>query len=194
MQHHFHVVAVWVDLGFGRAAVTPHLDRGHVGQRVVAGRPRTAQHQVWRVVRQPHLSGGLLLMFADITDELKLKAEFNALILVQQATLDKLTDAVAVFGSDGRLKLHNEAFERFWNVTGAQLDAAPDFEGVVELCLPRLHDRQFWRELKARVRRLRPRLFSLSRWARVRAAGRAPAADGGRRAPQLAGHLQAPAR
>jgi len=104
-----------------------------------------------RVVRQPHLSGGLLLIFADITDELKLKAEFNALIQVQQATLDKLTDAVAVFGSDGRLKLHNEAFERFWSVSGAQLTAAQDFESVVELCLPRLHDRQFWRDLKARV-------------------------------------------
>ncbi|MFI4934523.1 MAG: PAS-domain containing protein [Caulobacterales bacterium] len=104
-----------------------------------------------RVVRQPHPWGGLLLMFSDITDELKLKSQFNALIQVQQATLDKLTDAVAVFGSDGRLKLHNEAFERFWNVTPAQLGAAADFEGVVELCLPRLHDRQFWRDLKARV-------------------------------------------
>ena len=104
-----------------------------------------------RVVRQPHPWGGLLLLFSDITDELKLKAEFNALIQVQQATLDKLTDAVAVFGADGRLKLHNEAFERFWRVSGAQLTAATDFEGVVELCLPRLHDRQFWRDLKARV-------------------------------------------
>ncbi|HEX3407705.1 MAG TPA: ATP-binding protein, partial [Caulobacteraceae bacterium] len=104
-----------------------------------------------RVVRQPHPGGGLLLMFSDITDELKLKAEFNALIEVQQATLDKLTDAVAVFSSNGRLKLHNEAFERFWGVTGAQLAAAADFEGIEELCLRRLHDRQFWRELKARV-------------------------------------------
>jgi signal transduction histidine kinase len=104
-----------------------------------------------KVVRQPHLGGGLLLLFSDVTDELKLKAEFNALIQVQQATLDKLTDAVAVFGSDGRLKLHNEAFARFWNVTDAQLTAATDFEGVVELCLPRLHDRRFWRDLKARV-------------------------------------------
>jgi signal transduction histidine kinase len=104
-----------------------------------------------RVIRQPHPRGGLLLLFSDITDELKLKSEFNALIQVQQATLDKLTDAVAVFASDGRLKLHNEAFQRFWNVTPAQLAAAADFEGVVELCLPRLHDRQFWRNLKARV-------------------------------------------
>ena len=84
--------------------------------------------------------GGLLLLFSDITGELKLKAQYNALIQVQQATLDKLNDAVAVFGSDGRLRLHNEAFERFWNVTAAQLEAAGDFEGVVELCVPTLHD------------------------------------------------------
>lgn len=104
-----------------------------------------------RVVRQPHPLGGLLLLFSDITDELKLKAQYNALIGVQQATLDKLKDAVAVFGSDGRLRLHNEAFERFWRVTPGALAEAADFDGVVELCLPYLHDRRFWRELKARV-------------------------------------------
>lgn len=104
-----------------------------------------------RVVRQSHPLGGLLLLFSDITGELKMKAQFNALIQVQQATLDKLSDAVAVFGSDGRLRLHNEAFESFWKVEGAQLDAAGDFDGVVDLCVPRLHDMVFWRELKARV-------------------------------------------
>ncbi|HYD44363.1 MAG TPA: ATP-binding protein, partial [Phenylobacterium sp.] len=95
--------------------------------------------------------GGLLLLFSNITDETRLKSQFNALIQVQQATLDKLTDAVAVFGSDGRLRLHNEAFEQFWNVSAAQLAQAADFEGVVELCTPRLHDLAFWRELKGRV-------------------------------------------
>jgi signal transduction histidine kinase len=104
-----------------------------------------------RVVRQTHPLGGLLLLFSDITGELKLKAQYNALIQVQQATLDKLNDAVAVFGSDGRLRLHNEAFERFWNVSGADLAAAGDFDGVVDLCVPRMHDMQFWREVKARV-------------------------------------------
>ncbi|PZQ62299.1 MAG: two-component sensor histidine kinase [Phenylobacterium zucineum] len=104
-----------------------------------------------RVVRQPHPMGGLLLLFADITGELKLKAQYNALIQVQQATLDKLSDAVAVFGSDGRLRLHNESFERFWNITPLQLEAAGGFEGVVELCVPKLHDLSFWTELKGRV-------------------------------------------
>jgi PAS domain-containing protein len=69
-----------------------------------------------RVVRQPHPMGGLLLLFSDITGELKMMAQYNALIQVQQATLDKLTDAVAVFGSDGRLRLHNDAFIGFWNL------------------------------------------------------------------------------
>ena len=104
-----------------------------------------------KVVRQPHPMGGLLLLFSDITDELKLKTQYNALIQVQQATLDKLSDAVVVFGSDGRLRLHNEAFARFWNVTPAQIEAAGDFEGVVDLCIPKLHDMGFWRELKGRV-------------------------------------------
>lgn len=104
-----------------------------------------------RVISQPHPLGGLLMLFADITPEIRLKAQFNHLIQVQQATLDKLTDAVIVFGSDGRLKLHNEAFEKFWNVSAQQLETAADFEGVVELCVRRLHDMQFWRDLKARV-------------------------------------------
>jgi signal transduction histidine kinase len=104
-----------------------------------------------KVGRQPHPMGGVVLLFSDITGELRLKAQYNAQIQVQQATLDKLNDAVAVFGSDGRLRLHNEAFERFWNITPAQIEVAHDFEGVVELCVPRLHDMNFWRELKGRV-------------------------------------------
>ncbi|MBA4011519.1 MAG: two-component sensor histidine kinase [Phenylobacterium sp.] len=104
-----------------------------------------------KVGRQPHPMGGVVLLFSDITGELRLKAQYNGQIQVQQATLDKLNDAVAVFGSDGRLRLHNEAFELFWNVTGDQLEVAHDFEGVVELCVRRLHDMNFWRELKGRV-------------------------------------------
>ena len=111
----------------------------------------TPDGRTLRVVRQPHPFGGLLLLFSDITGELKLRTQYNALVLVQQATLDKLNDAVAVFGSDSRLRLHNEAFERFWNVTPAALADAGDFDGVSDLCLPLVHDRTFWRELKARV-------------------------------------------
>ncbi|MBX3480775.1 MAG: PAS-domain containing protein [Caulobacter sp.] len=104
-----------------------------------------------RVVHQPHPLGGVLLLFSDITDELKLKARYNAFIQVQQATLDKLNDAVAVFGSDGLMRLHNEAFANFWNIPVEDLNGAVDFEGVAERCLPRLHDQVFWTELKGRI-------------------------------------------
>src|SRR4029434_3929665 len=99
----------------------------------------------------PHPMGGLLLLFSDITGELKLKAQYNAIVQVQQATLDKLSDAVAVFGSDGRLRLHNEAFARFWQISPQELEVARDLEGGVGLCVPKLHDLNFWRELKGRV-------------------------------------------
>ena len=104
-----------------------------------------------RLIRQPHPMGGLLLLYSDITGEVRLRAQYNALIQVQQATLDKLSDAVVVFGSNGRLRLHNEAFTRFWAVTEDDLAEGVNFERVVELCVPRLHDMAFWGELKGRV-------------------------------------------
>src|SRR5690606_9100761 len=85
------------------------------------------------------------------TDELKLRSRFNAQIQVQKATLDKLNDAVAVFGSDGRIRLHNEAFEAFWGVNGDALDAASDFDAVAALCHQTMPDPALWLGLKARV-------------------------------------------
>lgn len=104
-----------------------------------------------RVVRQPHPLGGVLLLFSDITDELNLRSRFNAQLQVQTATLDKLNDAVAVFGSDGRLRLHNEAFERFWGLRGEALAAAGDFEAVAALCRPVMPAPELWMGLKARI-------------------------------------------
>ncbi|CAN5226578.1 cell cycle protein kinase DivL [soil metagenome] len=104
-----------------------------------------------RVVRQPHPLGGILLLFSDITDELKLRSRFNAQIQVQTATLDKLNDAVAVFGSDGRLRLHNEAFETFWALSNEQLIEAGDFDAVAELAKAVMPDAGLWLGLKARV-------------------------------------------
>lgn len=104
-----------------------------------------------RVVRQPHPLGGILLLFSDMTDELKLRSRYNAQIQVQTATLDKLNDAVAVFGSDGRLRLHNEAFETFWGLSADRLPEGEDFDAVAQLCKPVIADPALWLGLKARV-------------------------------------------
>ncbi len=137
---------------------------------------RLAGDRTLRVVSQPHPLGGLILLFSDMTPELRLKTQFNHLIQVQKATLDKLNDAVAVFGADGRLTLHNQAFAAFWSVSDAQLagSAGGDglgFDAVVDLCAPRVHDLQFWRELKGRISDPDPR-------ARASAKGEVDTSDG----------------
>lgn len=103
-----------------------------------------------RVVRQPHPLGGILLIFSDITDELNLRSRYNAQIQVQTATLDKLSDAVAVFGSDSRMRLWNEAFENFWKLSADSLTDG-DFDTIANLCRPLLPDPALWMGLKARV-------------------------------------------
>ena len=104
-----------------------------------------------RVVRQPHPLGGILLIFSDITGELELRSRYNAQIQVQRATLDKLNDAVAVFGSDSRLRLHNEAFEALWRIPGPRLTEASTFDAIAQMCQAILPDPSVWLGLKARV-------------------------------------------
>ncbi|MEM8920202.1 MAG: ATP-binding protein, partial [Pseudomonadota bacterium] len=104
-----------------------------------------------RVTRQRHPLGGQLLLFKDITDELTLRTEYNALIQVQSATLDNLHEAVAVFGADGSLRLSNRAFERLWNLESDDLDAQPDFETITAACAPLFHDKSVWAAIKGRV-------------------------------------------
>ena len=69
--------------------------------------------------------------------------------------LERQTSPAWVFREDGELVWANrawlEAVERFWGATPIQLAAAGDFDAVAELCVPRLHDLQFWHDLKARV-------------------------------------------
>ena len=70
--------------------------------------------QTMRVVTQPHPFGGLTFLYEDVTARLTLECNYNTLIKVQSATLDTLSEGVAVFGPDGKLKLHNAAFARIW--------------------------------------------------------------------------------
>jgi signal transduction histidine kinase len=103
-----------------------------------------------RVARQRHPMGGLLVIFEDMTDQLSLQARYNTQIKVQRATLDKLHEAVAVFGSDGRLKLRNAAFETLWKLDPDTLDGV-HFDDVVTACQPLYDNGEAWGQLKARI-------------------------------------------
>lgn len=92
---------------------------------------------LWMVVA-PHPLGGLLLTFEDVTDKLTLERSFNTMIEVQQATLDNLSDGIAVFGEDGCLRLSNPVFARLWGLTPDFIAGEPHIGDVIEQCRPLL--------------------------------------------------------
>jgi len=104
-----------------------------------------------RIARQRHPMGGLLLVLSDITDEQTLRGQYNSLVKVQQAALDRLHEGVAVFGADGRMRLANAAFHSMWGLTPDMLAEGGDFDAFIELALPLYHDAGVWRGLKARI-------------------------------------------
>ena len=104
-----------------------------------------------KVTRQRHPMGGLLLLFKDITGEQDLQTRFNALIKTQTSTLDSLHEAVAVFGSDGRLKLSNKAFTSLWSLDPQLIRDTPDYDVIIEQCIPLFHDRETWSQIKGHI-------------------------------------------
>lgn len=104
-----------------------------------------------RLVRMRDAQGGLSLLFGDITDQMDMQSKLGTLINVQRATLDKLTEGVAVFGPDGRLKIHNAAYETMWAVPESALKDEPLFRDLVASHLKLYHDKEFWQEMVART-------------------------------------------
>ena len=85
----------------------------------------------YRVVTQPHPLGGLLVLFEDVTDRLALERSYNTLIAVQQETLDNISEAVAVFGADGRVQLANPAFATLWQCPPEILKSTPHLSDLL---------------------------------------------------------------
>lgn len=89
-----------------------------------------------RVVTTPNPEGGVTYLFDDVTERLDLERRYDALIRVQGETLDNLAEAVAVFASDGRLRLHNLAFAKMWKLPPEVLAERPHIEAVIAWCAP----------------------------------------------------------
>ncbi|MEQ9489974.1 MAG: PAS-domain containing protein [Alphaproteobacteria bacterium] len=87
--------------------------------------------RVVRLVASPHPRGGLIFSFEDVTDKLTLERSFNTATAVQRATLNNLLEAVAVFGSNGRLKLYNRIYRELWGLDESVLAAHPHVSELV---------------------------------------------------------------
>jgi len=97
-----------------------------------------------RVTCQPHPFGGLIFIYADVTNQMALERSLNQLSSVQRTTIDHLSEALAVFGTDGRLKLSNRAFAEYWRIDPKTLADQPRFADVFALCRRVLPDEGHW--------------------------------------------------
>ena len=109
-----------------------------------------------RVVQTPNPEGGVTYLFDDVSERIDLESRYNALTGVQRETLDNLRDAVAVFGSDGRLKLHNPAFAQMWKLPVPELQANPHADRVFALCRVLHEPPEAWELLKTAITGMRP--------------------------------------
>jgi signal transduction histidine kinase len=110
-----------------------------------------------RVVTTPDPEGGVTYLCDDVTERLDLERRYDSLIRVQGETLDNLTEGVAVFASDGRLRLYNPAFARMWKLSPPTLRERPHIEAVIEWCRPLHTDEQAWQTLRGAITDLGPR-------------------------------------
>lgn len=88
--------------------------------------------QTIRVVMNPRNQGGSTWIFENVTERLALESNYNSLMQVQGETLDHLNEAVAVFGSNGKLRLFNPALEALWNGPEMQVDEGLHIVKIIE--------------------------------------------------------------
>ena len=124
-----------------------------------AYRALEAKEQEWhlphgrtlRVVTTPNPEGGVTYLFDDVTERLDLERRYDALIRVQGETLDNLAEGIAVFSSDGRIRLHNPALVRMWRLSAQALAERPHVETVIGWCRPLFRDEAIWQALRSAV-------------------------------------------
>ncbi len=95
--------------------------------------------RIVHVIGEQRPDGGVTYLFADQTEQRSLEGRYNALIDVQRETLDSLKEGVAVFGTDGRLKLYNAAFSSIWDIDNRKLSEFPHIDDVIAM-VSRGHD------------------------------------------------------
>ncbi|HEY0105559.1 MAG TPA: PAS-domain containing protein [Rhizomicrobium sp.] len=124
-----------------------------------------------RVSAHPYLLGGVYYVFDDIGELLRLNTALHMLRQTERATLDAVENAMAVFGPDGRLKMHNSAFAALWRMTEDELAAAPHLSAVAEACAARIGRDNVWSTIASAVTAVES--SSHGEWGRqIRADGR----------------------
>jgi signal transduction histidine kinase len=110
-----------------------------------------------QVTTSPNPQGGVIHLFDDATERFSLESKVKALSRTQRETLDGLREGVAVFGSDGRLKLSNPAFATLWKLSPTLLATHPHVDEVMALCQLLSPVEEAWTVLRGAVVGVRER-------------------------------------
>lgn len=87
--------------------------------------------KIFRVTGRPHPQGALAFLFEDISSAIILERKYRSELELSQATLDRMSEAVAVFDASGMLVFVNSGFERLWGLDPMERLNGP---GVAEMC------------------------------------------------------------
>ncbi|MGO4706355.1 ATP-binding protein [Microvirga sp. 2MCAF38] len=104
-----------------------------------------------RVVINPNPQGGVTYLFDDVSERIELESQVNALTSVQSETLNTLKEGVAVFGTDGRLKLHNRAFAELWHLPPDALADHPHIDKIIRACRLLAPQEEPWIDIRGAV-------------------------------------------
>jgi len=128
-----------------------------------AGAPQESWHlpggRSLRITIQPHLEGGVFVLYEDVSENLLLEASLNLLGQVQKATLDSLDDGIAIFGTDGRLVLHNALFTKMWQLREEELEGHPHFSRIAAWCSARIGHDGLWTIVSSGINAANPELL-----------------------------------
>ncbi|WP_082733719.1 PAS domain-containing sensor histidine kinase [Polycladidibacter hongkongensis] len=107
--------------------------------------------QALRVIVSPHPQGGVTYIYENVTERLNLESRYNALMSVQGETLENLSEAVAVFGSNGRLRLSNPAFASLLRLKETDLEGEPHISALVLRAKPHFTKPNKWEHLSSGI-------------------------------------------
>lgn len=102
--------------------------------------------------------GGVVYVFEDITERLKLESTNKAFTNVQRETINALSEAVAVFGTNGRLTLSNPRLSALWKLPVNELGQNPHIDQIAEASGRAIPEdgASIWRDLKRGIIDLNP--------------------------------------
>jgi signal transduction histidine kinase len=128
--------------------------------KILAAYKSGAEYEDWwhlldgrtiHVVSAQRPDGGLIYLYDDATERFALESRYNALIDVQRETLDSLKEGVAVFATDGRLKLFNTAFAQIWRLSRSTLKEGPHIDEIIDQCRQLYADTATWTRISRAV-------------------------------------------